>query len=175
MKIMNDECPHNQCRQTRTSPRGTRWFIWAEAVLVVVITFILTGCGSEPSAKSPGNANKGDAKSNVPNGKAQVGGMTEDQAREKLKVALDSWVFGDDDTKLKRDHPEIKFLDTDFIQGHKLLKYDLGAGRTFEMAGFEFAVALSFASTAGTEIKETRPFWISKDEAGKWVIMKTPR
>jgi hypothetical protein len=177
MKIINDKRHSSHRVQPRGQTSRGRWSIPVGVLSAMVIAVLLAGCGSEQSAKNPGNAAKGDAKSNTPNGgKASAGEMTEDQAREKLKTALDCWVFGDDDAKLKQDHPEITFLDTDWAygRGSKLLKYDLGTGRKYQ-TGYEFAVGLSFQSKAGTEIKETRPFWVTKNAKGEWTIMKTPR
>jgi hypothetical protein len=132
------------------------------AVLPPMAIFVLlVGCSSEKTSPK-GNASKG----------AGVSGTTEeDLAREKLKMALDSWVFGDDGATFEKDHPEVKFLDSKL---DKLMKYELGAGRKFQ-GGHEFAVVLIFEGKTGREIKESRSYWVTRNPKGECTIMKTPR
>jgi hypothetical protein len=158
MTIIND----SKCCNQRRQPCG----ILIVSFPAMVIAVLLAGCGPE----------KGDTKGSPTKESSATGAAIEDQARAKLKTALDCWLFGDDEAKLKQDHPEIQFIDTDWLygRGSKLLKYDIGTGRKFGR-GYEFAVGLSFQSKAGTEIKETRPYSVTKNDKGEWTIMKTPR
>ena len=64
----------------------------------------VSGCGDTPSTKTP----KGNDAANAPTSQLSTGEVA---ARDKLKIALDSWKFGDDVAVFESDHPNIRLYD----------------------------------------------------------------
>lgn len=131
--------------------------------LLLVVT-ALSGCSSEQAAKSDPKPKGSDAK-------APTGEVTEAQAKDKLKIALDSWVFGDSREKFEKDHPDIYFQPSKTRDLYKPLRYEVQAARKSGKAAYEFSVLLEFQSKAGTEIKETVKYEVdAHGTGGKWDI-----
>ena len=91
----------------------------------------------------------------------------EDEAKAKLKIALDSLVFGDSFEKFKKDHPNINFFELDRL--YVLLRYEITAARKTKDNCYEFAVILVFKSEAGTEIRKNKRYEVAKYTGG-WNI-----
>jgi hypothetical protein len=83
------------------------------------------------------------------------------EARVKLKIVMDSWVFREKTEDVERSHPEIKAS----VVGmglYKILKYEIVSERKKEVLGYEFAVTIIYQSEAGTEIKKNAKFSVYK-------------
>lgn len=99
--------------------------------------------------------------------------LTESVARNKLKEALDSWVFGDDPELFRIKHPDVNFSDMDWGVRTVLLRYEITSARkckTYSKPGedrFEFSVVLSFQSRAGTELKQSKKYEVSRPSGKK--------
>lgn len=97
--------------------------------------------------------------------------IAEDLARQKLKVALDSWAFGDSKEKLDKDHPELKFASQLRVTS-KLTKYEITSTRPFEI-GHQFLVSLSVKSMIRNEPpEEQRLYEVFYDKENKIVILE---
>lgn len=97
--------------------------------------------------------------------------IAEDLAREKLKVALDSWAFGDSKEKLEKDHPELKFASQLRVTS-KLTKYEITSTRSFEL-GHQFLVSLSVKSMIRNEPpEEQRLYEVFYDKENKISILE---
>ena len=92
----------------------------------------------------------------------------EAEAKAKLKLALDSWVFGDTLEKFQKDHPDI-MVGVRLHSLDKLTRYEIGAGREKSPTSFEFAVTHVFESKAGTDIKHSGTVTVAK-LSDKWFI-----
>ena len=138
----------------------TRWFsaVWCGAVL-------LAGCNKGgdtgkadvPTASNPAAPAPAAAK---PSGEAE--------AKEKLKLALDSWVFGDTLEKFHKDHPDIR-VGVRLHSLDKLTRYDIGTGRERSPTSYEFTVTHVFESRAGTDIKRSGTVTVAK-LSDKWFV-----
>jgi hypothetical protein len=86
-------------------------------------------------------------------------GLSEEEARNKLKEALDKWVFGDYTSVT----PSMIFLDSDHMGTHVLMKYEIvNTRRGSEADTCEVVVILTFQSRAGTEIKKRKVYKVMK-------------
>lgn len=104
----------------------------------------------------------------------------EELAREKLKLGLDAWMFGDSFKKFGQDHPEISFFDTSWGFGEALLRYDIGHARTMEYKGndgtttynTEFVVTIIQTTRSGDEVKKNKNYSVSSPRAnsGQWIV-----
>ena len=96
----------------------------------------------------------------------------EAQARAKLRLALDSWVFGDSITRFEAAHPDIHFGDYDWVLTKVLQRYEMGAARPYG-SGYEISVILTFESQAGTEIRRTAKYTVlpPAGPGSKWTIL----
>lgn len=118
---------------------------------VIAVMLLMTGC-------EPGQT-KSDAKVVATPSK-----QPDELAREKLKIALDSWSFGDNFQKFEADHPDIEFMDlkTAFSNTYpKISSYEIKNSRPREFdkkPGFEFMVILHVNSSSGMEIKVDRSY-----------------
>ena len=134
-------------------------------ILATMVTMaLLAGCDT---AKSPKGATGNQAAASTPN--------KEDVAKEKLKTALDAWVFGDSVEKFAKDHPEYSGPPPihDWMSKKVLMRYEIGACR-FENSCYKFVVTHVFQSEGGTEIKESVIYWVTPPEGmkdHKWAIM----
>jgi len=127
---------------------------------------------SGTTTQSPETANDKKAATGSSGSKNVTKTITEDLAREKLKIALDSWAFGDSDEKLKKDHPEIKFLSQTRLVSPTLAKYSITTSRQFEI-GYQFLVSLSLKPIFDDSPKEDqRLYEVSYDKANKIVILE---
>ena len=105
----------------------------------------------------------------------------EEQAREKLKLGLDAWVFGDAFLKFKNDHPDISFVDTDWGGGEVLLSYEIGQARTHnfkrkdgpDVYTTDFVVTIVQYTNSGSEVKKSKKFSVSspRGESDQWSIL----
>ncbi|MFX5808978.1 hypothetical protein ABTE39_19875, partial [Acinetobacter baumannii] len=84
-------------------------------------------------------------------------GTTEEDAKAKLKKALDSWVFGDTIEEFGKKNPDIKFLSVPrAVQG--LSRYEILAGRPLELApnqdaNYEFVVSLVLTNKLSGQVE----------------------
>lgn len=93
------------------------------------------------------------------------------EARRILRMALDSWVFGDKRQDFLDKHPEMSSITLyRWISGAVLLRYEIKSQRR---AGshHDFAVTLVFQSRARTELFESKMFIVVKNDDGKWQIL----
>jgi len=104
--------------------------------------------------------------------KNAVAKLTEDQAREKLKLALDSWTFGDSREKFGKAHPDVDFIH--FYYDLALNNYTITRSRAIEN-GYQFVVTHSFKKTNGTSYDATGDYKISLNEKGVYVIVGLPQ
>jgi hypothetical protein len=105
----------------------------------------------------------------------------EGTANEKLRLALESWQFGDSEEALKKKHPEIgRFSNfsavTDYFPNTpKLQKFEITAGRRVTnsqpptVSVFQFNVIHTFESKTGTELKRSHVYEVSAD-GKRWFI-----
>lgn len=98
--------------------------------------------------------------------------LTEDQAREKLKLALDSWTFGDSREKFGKAHPDVDFIH--FYYDLALNNYSITRSRAIEN-GYQFVVTHSFKKTNGISYDATGDYKISLNEKGVYVIVGLPQ
>lgn len=103
--------------------------------------------------------------------KNAVAKMTEDQAREKLKLALDSWTFGDSREKFGKAHPEVDFVH--FYYDLALNNYTITRSRAIEN-GYQFVVTHSFKKANGTSYDATGDYKITLNDKGVYVIVGLP-
>jgi hypothetical protein len=106
----------------------------------------------------------------------------EGTAKEKLRIALESWQFGDSEESLKQKHPEIdRFSNFGAIMEYvpykpKLQRFEITSGRSFakndapSLKFYEFNVIHTFESKAGTEIKRGHVYEIFTSDGKKWSI-----
>ena len=143
-------------------------------LLVAVTIFSLLGCSKESS---------------VPVVKSQPSQETKEktgeaQAKEKLKVALDSWTFGDTIEKFEKDHPEIilhderlQILPFGLNAPVKLIRYEIGAGRSAKNitekyeSTYEFAVAMTVQNAKVGEAAKSITYKVGKFKDGKWAVL----
>jgi hypothetical protein len=93
-------------------------------------------------------------------------------ARSALTAGLDAWKAGQKPDSLKSHTPPVQFGDEDWIQGHKLLDYEvLGDGKSAG-AGLEFSVKLKLE---GRKVGErTVPYRVMTDPAVSVVRQEPP-
>jgi hypothetical protein len=110
-------------------------------------------------------------------------GPTVDQAtaKEKLRLALESWQFGDNERSLKKAHPEIDSFSnlgaiTDYMPyTPKLQRFEITSGRRTTNANFptlivyEFNVIHTFERNTGAE-KKSHVYEVYTDKGEKWSI-----
>lgn len=135
-------------------------------VMIVLFSFVLAGCSNNQSSKPAAEVGKKTAKAPAePGVKTPMG--TEAEAQAILKVALDSWAFGDTLEKFEKDHPGIQFFDTNWITKKRLGRYEIGNVRKDGIT-FEFLVTLTFREDAG-DVTKSGDYHVTKDADG-WVI-----
>lgn len=150
---------------------------WSFRVRGLTIAFAATaavfaGCDRPMGSTAPSTSGAGLPTAAWPPAEADTLAM--------LKMALDSWVFGDSLDKWKADHPDVTFNDIPCILRDKvLLRYEVGAARAKEdvsqkghkLGGTEYAVALVFSSRAGTELKESRVYQVFRvKDTNSWTV-----
>ena len=108
----------------------------------------------------------------VPAAKAAGAGKfgTEADARRVVKVALDSWAFGDSYAKFQKDHPEIGISDPNRIT-KRLVKYDIGNARK-EGNRFALLVTFTFAGESG-DVTRSGSYSVSGSPESEWLILGT--
>jgi predicted Zn finger-like uncharacterized protein len=133
--------------------------------------------GDDPRPAAQANGPSGNGGTQVPEKAAKQGGggtnasssrPTEEEARSKLKLALNSWVFGDSPEKFRTDHPTIR-LGVRLHGLDKLARYDIGAARQTAL-GYEFAVTHVFENKAGQEIRRSGKVAVARFEGDQWFI-----
>lgn len=145
-------------------------------LLVGVLILIFGTRGSRSS--SPGTKA---VAANESNDKPNPTAMSfESQAKQVLKAALDSWIFGDTLDQFEKKHPGYNFIEPKWsISQVVLLRYEIGLGRAEGpsdmppgVKGYEFAVVLVFQSQAGMEIKENRRYAVRTKDDKAWTVFQ---
>ncbi len=99
-----------------------------------------------------------------------------DVAKAKLKEVLDAWVFGDSFETFKKDHPDVIFVDPEFIGNKVLMRYEITASRPLGTLGYEFAITKVYQSVGGTEIKQSIKYSILHSKSNNnWLISESEK
>lgn len=185
----------------RNTPAGRKertlrpWSVITGLVLVAGLTTLVITFYHEESAKeSPGRS--------VVMEKQSVVKLTGDQsipkkrdssdstdaatdqetAKEKLRLALESWQFGDDKESFKKMHPEIvTFSNLGAVRDYqpytpKLQRFEIISGRRTKkikyptLIVYEFNVIHTFESKAGMEIKKSHVYEVCTEKGKEWDI-----
>ena len=146
--------------------------------LVAGSALLPTACNNTPA---PAGKSSPAAKSQPsPEGK---GNSREAEARAKLKIALDSWTFGDEFEKFEKDHSgiilhdeRVQILPFGLDRPVKLIRYEIGAVRPaknetdkYEFT-YEFAVAMTVQNAKGDAARNAT-YKVGKLKGGKWGIV----
>lgn len=153
-------------------------------LLVAAATVLPTAC-SKPDPV-PADKSTPAAKEQPSKEAKETKGKTvepEAEAREKLKMALDSWTFGDEIKAFEKDHPHIKLIDErihilpfGLDRPVKLIRYEIGAVRKaknitdkYEFE-YEFAVAMTVQNANVGAAPRSGTYQVGKLKDGKWVV-----
>lgn len=122
--------------QTLLASGKRSWPSWL--VVASLAAVLLSGCsGSAPSAVDDG------------------------QARDTLKTALDGWKKGDSPSALKEASPSIIVQDLDWINGDKLVDYQLDGDSKTREANLYIPVKLTIKRGQGKEVKKSVSYIVS--------------
>ena len=106
----------------------------------------------------------------------------QETAKEKLRLALESWQFGDSEESLKKKHPEISFFSnfgavTEYMPyTPKLQRFEITSGRPSKnpkfptLTVYEFNVIHTFESKAGTDVKKGHIYDVSTEKGKTWDV-----
>ncbi len=104
-------------------------------------------------------------------------------AEAKLRIALDSWAFGDSYEEFEGNHPDVMVFELDWrAHRYTLIGYEVGQSR---IEGFTkddgtpssmvvFAVTLTYTNMAGQEVKRKKQYNVyDPDGDEEWQIVTT--
>ena len=147
--------------------------------------FVTAAIGSVACNKSePSSANKGASAAKAP----VQGKESENTAREKLKISLDSWTFGDETEKFEKENPGINLFDErrailpfGLDRPVKLIRYEIGAVRNVENSTdkydftFEFVVAMTVQNAKVGNVIRNSAYRVGKLKDGTWAVLDIPK
>jgi len=155
--------------------------------LLLLLSFMLVGCSSdqtdsvEPNPEPPTD-------STVENKPVETL-STEEEARHKLTVALDSWVFEDLATMddWKEEHPNVILADERWgsrpfgmPRPVTVLKYEISSVRERDDItdktefGYQFIVILSIQNASKEDLTRRLKYNVAKSKSGTWAITARP-
>lgn len=104
----------------------------------------------------------------------------EEIGREKIKLGLDAWVFGDTQKQFEVNHSDIMFTDFDWIGGEALLRYEIGQSRIKSMKikdgkpypFLEFVVTLTQTNRGGQEMVKKKSYTVRPPDSAepRWMV-----
>jgi hypothetical protein len=94
--------------------------------------------------------------------------VTEREACEILRLALDSWVWQEGSKDFDEAHPDVTQGETIAARNGILLRYKISPV-SYDGKSHRFDVTLVYQSRVGTEIKKRERFWVEMN-ASRWTI-----
>ena len=141
-------------RRRRPKSDPTRYIAVGITLLLVITTIVcfvvLSRSRHDPSTgTSPGNDTSGG------------------EARRVVRMALDSWTFGDSFDEFRDSHPEIYASFPSWAASQDLQRYEITSSRyNSSLRMNQFTVILVFRTEAGSDVREKRTVSVEQEAAG---------
>jgi hypothetical protein len=135
-------------------------------VFLVLLGLCPSGCGKPEGPSSPST-----------HGSTNPSRLDQATSKEKLKIALDSWIFGDEPAGFREKHPDVTFLNTGYdLTPPVLQKYEIGEGRRREdttgggVQGYEFPVVLTLEGQGGSSVTKREVYSVRTQDNREWTV-----